>query len=257
MFIQPMRHTAASARVRALAGAQVLPDQRRRGVGHAPGRHQREHHDAYARSSPRPPPRSRRWPGCASGRSRPSSRRSSARSRPARCERSAAWSRHASAGWHARDAQMLTAAYQDPQLHQPRPRRARCWSRWPPPRRPCAGIGPRPKISIGSSTMFRAALASHSTRIAAAASPAPRKIGVDHEQQQDHRVATEHPLQVAIAVADGPTRRHPSGAAAPAPRRCRPRQRAPTPAPPARWPAPPTAQPPRPDARRRAGRRSR
>ncbi len=45
------------------------------------------------------------------------------------------------------------------------------------PSMPSAGIGPQPKISSGHSTMFRP-LASHSTRIAMAASPAPRKIAL-------------------------------------------------------------------------------
>ena len=45
------------------------------------------------------------------------------------------------------------------------------------PSRPKAGIGPKPKIRIGSSTMLMP-LATHSTRIAAAASPAPRKIAL-------------------------------------------------------------------------------
>ena len=45
------------------------------------------------------------------------------------------------------------------------------------PSTPSAGIGPSPKIRIGSSTMFRP-LASHSTRIATAASPAPRKTAL-------------------------------------------------------------------------------
>jgi hypothetical protein len=45
------------------------------------------------------------------------------------------------------------------------------------PSTPIAGMGPQPKIRIGSSTMF-SALATHSTRIAAAASPAPRKIAL-------------------------------------------------------------------------------
>jgi hypothetical protein len=45
------------------------------------------------------------------------------------------------------------------------------------PSMPSAGTGPRPKIRIGSSTML-SALATHSTRIAAAASPAPRKMAL-------------------------------------------------------------------------------
>ena len=45
------------------------------------------------------------------------------------------------------------------------------------PSTPSAGIGPNPKMRIGSSTMLRP-LATHSTRIAAAASPAPRKIAL-------------------------------------------------------------------------------
>ena len=45
------------------------------------------------------------------------------------------------------------------------------------PSTPIAGTGPQPKISNGSSTMFRP-FATHSTRIAMAASPAPRKIAL-------------------------------------------------------------------------------
>ena len=45
------------------------------------------------------------------------------------------------------------------------------------PSMPIAGTGPQPKISRGSSTMFRP-LATHSTRIATAASPAPRNTAL-------------------------------------------------------------------------------
>jgi hypothetical protein len=45
------------------------------------------------------------------------------------------------------------------------------------PSTPMAGTGPRPKIRIGSSTMLMP-LATHSTRMALAASPAPRKIAL-------------------------------------------------------------------------------
>ena len=45
------------------------------------------------------------------------------------------------------------------------------------PSTPYAGTGPQPKISSGSSRMLRP-FATHSTRIAIAASPAPRKIAL-------------------------------------------------------------------------------
>ncbi|WP_232756689.1 hypothetical protein [Thauera phenolivorans] len=40
--------------------------------------------------------------------------------------------------------------------------------------------------------------------IAAPSMPSAPEDGVDHEQQQDHRVAAEHPLGVAVAVFDRP-----------------------------------------------------
>ena len=51
------------------------------------------------------------------------------------------------------------------------------WVQLNPPAMPSCGNGPMPKISSGQSTMLRP-FDSHSTRIAMAASPAPRKIAL-------------------------------------------------------------------------------
>ena len=56
---------------------------------------------------------------------------------------------------------------------------------------PSSGNGPKPKIRHGPSTML-IALANQRTRIAIAASPAPRKTALIEEQQQHGAAAAEH-----------------------------------------------------------------
>ena len=65
---------------------------------------------------------------------------------------------------------------------------------------PSSGNGPRPKISSGPSTMLMT-LASQSTRIAIAASPAPRKIALIRNSSDDGDAAAEHDRGVAAPVA--------------------------------------------------------
>ena len=63
---------------------------------------------------------------------------------------------------------------------------------------PSAGKGPSPKIRHGSRRRLMT-FASQSTRIAIAASPAPRKIALIEEEQQDHDVHAEHHAREARA----------------------------------------------------------
>ena len=68
-----------------------------------------------------------------------------------------------------------------------------------------------PKMSSGPSTML-IPFASQSMRIAIAASPAPRKIALIDEQQDDARLAAEHHARVADADARAPRRSAPISA---------------------------------------------
>ena len=160
-----------------LLGAEVLPDQRRRGVGHAPGRHQREHHDAdrdrragdrFAADAGQDPhqedPRRHRHDHLADAAQR------SAHDVP-----------------HDRAVPAPAAKPTTRMCLPPRNRihsciqHARCRGRcrWPSPRLRCPSpeTGRSRRSASGHSTMLRP-LASHSTRIAMAASPAPRKIAL-------------------------------------------------------------------------------
>ncbi len=162
--------------------------------------------------------------GWRSGRSRRSSRRSLLRCQPSEGTHDLHQGRAMPAQVGERDAR-CSLPRRGSQLHStpaPRPMLFAIAA----PSMPSGGERPRPKIRIGSSTMFSAlATRQHTHRRRCVACAAEDRVD-DEQQQAPPRFAAEHPLGVAVARVRWPRRPLPSTAADPAPRRCPPRQRA-------------------------------